>query len=418
MKYIYLIIFLAGSPFIFAQSNTSSPYSIGGLGESAFKGNAINRHMGGLDIVSDSLHANINNPASLGDLKLVTYSLGLNYKSTKLSSNASNESVTSASINYLVVAIPTKKFTFGFGILPATSVGYRLQSVIDGEDINNVVNRNEGYGGLNQTFISIGFKVFEFLNFGVSANYNFGKITNESSRQEQNIDFGTFFTKTSSLVGFNYRFATQLKIPLTSKVRLDAMAYYVPKNSLTATNESVYFTRSVTTQDLGDFENLDLAARNLKETSISLGDQYSFGLGITKEKKWFVGGQYSQRNSADYVNNFISLDNITYANGSRLSFGGFYLPDYSSITSYWKRIVYRAGMRFEDTGVLFNNQPLKETGISFGVSLPMAGYSNANIGIEIGKRGSQDNGLIQESYWNLIVGLSLNDIWFIKRKFN
>ena len=418
MKYIYLIIFLAGSPFIFAQSNTSSPYSIGGLGEIAFKGNAINRHMGGLDIVSDSLHANINNPASLGDLKLVTYSLGLNYKSTKLSSNASNESVTSASINYLVVAIPTKKFTFGFGILPATSVGYRLQSVIDGENINNVVNRNEGYGGLNQTFISIGFKVFEFLNFGVSANYNFGKITNESSRQEQNIDFGTFFTKTSSLVGFNYRFATQLKIPLTSKVRLDAMAYYVPKNSLTATNESVYFTRSVTTQDLGDFENLDLAARNLKETSISLGDQYSFGLGITKEKKWFVGGQYSQRNSADYVNNFISLDNITYANGSRLSFGGFYLPDYSSITSYWKRIVYRAGMRFEDTGVLFNNQPLKENGISFGVSLPMAGYSNANIGIEFGKRGSQDNGLIQESYWNLIVGLSLNDIWFIKRKFN
>ena len=418
MKYIYLIIFLAGSPFIFAQSNTSSPYSIGGLGEIAFKGNAINRHMGGLDIVSDSLHANINNPASLGDLKLVTYSLGLNYKSTKLSSNASNESVTSASINYLVVAIPTKKFTFGFGILPATSVGYRLQSVIEGEDINNVVNRNEGYGGLNQTFISIGFKVFEFLNFGVSANYNFGKITNESSRQEQNIDFGTFFTKTSSLVGFNYRFATQLKIPLTSKVRLDAMAYYVPKNSLTATNESVYFTRSVTTQDLGDFENVDLAARNLKETSISLGDQYSFGLGITKEKKWFVGGQYSQRNSADYVNNFISLDNITYANGSRLSFGGFYLPDYGSITSYWKRIVYRAGMRFEDTGVLFNNQPLKETGISFGVSLPMAGYSNANIGIEFGKRGSQDNGLIQESYWNLIVGLSLNDIWFIKRKFN
>ena len=418
MKYIYLIIFLAGSPFIFAQSNTSSPYSIGGLGEIAFKGNAINRLMGGLDIVSDSLHANLNNPASLGDLKLVTYGLGLNYKSTKLSSSASNESVTSASIDYLVVAIPTKKFTFGFGILPATSVGYRLQSVIEGDDINNVVNRNEGFGGLNQTFLSIGFKVFEFLNFGVSANYNFGRITNESSRQEQNIDFGTFFTKTSSLAGFNYRFATQLKIPLTSKVRLDAMAYYVPNNSLTATNESVYFTRSVTTQDLGDFENVDLAAINLDETTISLGNQYSFGLGITKDKKWFVGGQYSRRNSADYVNNFISLDNITYANGSRLSFGGFYLPDYSSITSYWKRIVYRAGVRFEDTGVLFNNQPLKETGISFGVSLPMAGFSNANIGFEFGKRGSQDNGLIQESYWNLIVGLSLNDIWFIKRKFN
>jgi len=141
-------------------------------------------------------------------------------------------------------------------------------------------------------------------------------------------------------------------------------------------------------------------------------------LGISKEKKWLIGGQYTVRNSGGYVNNFISLDNITYANGNRLSLGGFYLPDYSSFTSYWKRIVYRAGFRSEDTGVLFNNQPLEETGISFGVSLPMAGYSNANIGLEFGKRGSKDNGLIEESYWNLIIGLSLNDIWFIKRKFN
>ena len=48
----------------------------------------------------------------------------------------------------------------------------------------------------------------------------------------------------------------------------------------------------------------------------------------------------------------------------------------------------------------------------------MAGYSNANIGVEFGKRGSRENGLIDESYWNLIIGLSLNDIWFIKRKYN
>ena len=85
--------------------------------------------MGGLDIYSDSLHANLNNPASFGDLKLVTYGMGLNYKETRLSSTAAEEDVTSASIDYLVVAIPTKRFTFGFGILPATSVGYRLQSI-------------------------------------------------------------------------------------------------------------------------------------------------------------------------------------------------------------------------------------------------------------------------------------------------
>ncbi len=418
MKYIYLLISLAGSSFIFAQSNTSSPYSIGGLGEIAFKGNAINRHMGGLDIYSDSLHANLNNPASFGDLKLVTFSIGLNYKRTKLSSSATQEINTSASLDYFLVAIPTKKFTFGFGILPATSVGYRLQSVIEGEDINNVVNRNVGYGGLNQTFFTVGFKISKYLNLGLSANYNFGKITNESSRQEQNLDFGSYYNKTSSLVGFNYRFATQLKVPINNKVRLDAMVYYVPENSLISSNESIFFTRSITTDILGDFENVDLDAYNLKETKITLGDQFSLGVGLTKDKKWFLGGQYSIRNSGGYVNNFITLENISYTNGSKISFGGFYLPDYTSLSSYWKRIVYRAGFRSESTGILFNNEPLDEIGISFGVSLPMAGFSNANIGVEFGKRGSRNNGLIEESYWNLIIGLSLNDIWFIKRKFN
>ena len=418
MKYLHLIIFLAVSPLIFAQSNTSSPYSIGGLGELAFKGNAINRHMGGLDIYSDSLHANLNNPASFGDLKLVTYGVGINYKSTKLASSATEETIASGSLDYFLVAIPTKHFSFGFGILPATSVGYRLQSITQGDEINNVISQNEGSGGLNQTFFTIGFKVTDYLNLGLSANYNFGRISNEYSRQEQNVDFGSFFNKKSSLVGFNYRFAAQFKIPLTNKIRLDAMSYYVPENTLTSTNESTFFTRSITTSNIGDIENVDLSLNNLQETKISMGDQISVGLGITKDKKWFFGGQYTHRNSGGYVNDFITLDNITYANGNRLSIGGFYLPDYSSITSYWKRIVYRAGYRSENTGILFNNLPLKETGISFGVSLPLAGYSNANIGFEYGKRGSQDNGLIQESYYNLIIGLSLNDIWFIKRKFN
>ena len=74
--------------------------------------------------------------------------------------------------------------------------------------------------------------------------------------------------------------------------------FYVPENSLTSTNESIFLHVRLH-PELGDFENVDLEAFNLKETKISLGDQFSFGLGITKEKKWFVGGQYTIRNSAD-----------------------------------------------------------------------------------------------------------------------
>ena len=67
---------------------------------------------------------------------------------------------------------------------------------------------------------------------------------------------------------------------------------------------------------------------------------------------------------------------------------------------------------------IVNNIPLTETGISFGLGLPLAGLSNANVGLEISQRGQKEAGLVQETIVALRVGLSLNDIWFVKRKYN
>jgi hypothetical protein len=48
----------------------------------------------------------------------------------------------------------------------------------------------------------------------------------------------------------------------------------------------------------------------------------------------------------------------------------------------------------------------------------MAGLSNTNITFETGKLGTKNNNLIEENYWAIRLGFSLNDIWFIKRKYN
>jgi hypothetical protein len=65
-----------------------------------------------------------------------------------------------------------------------------------------------------------------------------------------------------------------------------------------------------------------------------------------------------------------------------------------------------------------NNIPLTETGISFGLGLPLGSLSNANVGFEISRRGEKKSGIIQETLIAMRIGLSLNDIWFIKRKYN
>ena len=77
-------------------------------------------------------------------------------------------------------------------------------------------------------------------------------------------------------------------------------------------------------------------------------------------------------------------------------------------------------MRFEKTGLVIKDESIKEFGISFGVVLPIGDtrlLSNANIGLELGQRGTTKNNLIQENFINVQLSLSLNDRWFQKRKF-
>ncbi len=410
-----------------AQNSSASPYSLGGLGDVTFRGNAIDRMMGGLSVYADSIHANLNNPASLGELKLTTFSVGVHYKNTQLSSLEANDKVASGSLDYIAVSIPTKRFAFSFGVMPFSSVGYRLQSINDDVEDAAVVNRYEGSGGVNKTFLSVGFKLFKGFNLGATVNYNFGNINTQASRQEQNVDFGTFLLGDSSITGFDFQLAAHAKFALSGKIVLDAFGSFQPKHTLLSINNQTYFTRSVVTQELGSIQDVDLSSRGIAELDLTIGDKLSYGLSVGSDKKWLFGAQYTTVNSGDFRNDFIALNNIGYEDSSRLSIGGMFIPNYASITSYWKRIAYRAGFRQENSGVIVNSVPLDETGISFGVSLPLggfytasnvSGFSNLNLGFELGERGVNTDGLIKESFWAIRVGLSLNDLWFIKRKYN
>ena len=110
-----------------------------------------NRSMGGLSVYSDSIHLNLTNPASLSELKRVNYSLGITYDNLTFKSENANENSNSSNVNYLAVAIPTKHFTFAFGVIPQTSVGYLLESK-DETVVPNIIDRYRGEGGVNTAF--------------------------------------------------------------------------------------------------------------------------------------------------------------------------------------------------------------------------------------------------------------------------
>jgi hypothetical protein len=129
IKRFFIIVALFSTVLAAAQESTSSPYSYYGIGLTKFKGTVENQSMGGLSIFSDSIHVNLRNPAAYGKLKLTTYTVGGSHTRTNLQTDDASENAQNTSLDYLAIGIPTGKLNFGLGIIPFTSVGYRIQDI-------------------------------------------------------------------------------------------------------------------------------------------------------------------------------------------------------------------------------------------------------------------------------------------------
>ena len=401
----------------YAQNGSTSPYSSAGLGERNFSGTQATRHMGGLDVFTDSIHANLNNPASYGFLKLTTFSVGVHYKNNNLESLNSSQNADTASLDYLAISIPAGIFGFGFGIVPYTSVGYRIEGVTEIDEIETF-NRYEGTGGINQTYLSVGVPIAKYFALGATINYNFGTLFYRTGQFTEGIDNGTFLTNQSSLSGLNYQFSAQANIPIKKKYMLQAMYSHQPEAPLNSRNNRLFYTQSLSTESLSDFVEIDLEPLGLEKTALDVSETNRLGMGLGKNKKWFLGVQRNFTKSANFSNEFFVRENISYKNAERWTIGGYFIPNYASLTSFWSRVVYRFGFRTEEMSMMVNNIPLTETGISFGLGLPLGGLSNANVGFEVSQRGQTDSGLLKETMVAMRIGLSLNDVWFVKRKYN
>jgi len=423
----------------FSQQGTASPYSFYGIGSLKFKGTVENRSMGGMGVYLDSIHVNLRNPASYAgknveaypfenESRPVKFAVAGTASTTTLKSNSGEADANSSIFDYIALSVPIGKFGFGFGLLPFTSVGYRLDNL---NANNDLANRFDGEGGVNKVFAGFGYQITDKLSVGVDVNYNFGNIQNTAialaySPDGDLIQYQTREENRSDLSGLNFNFGLAYKTMITDKLELSLTTTYAPKSTLTSKNERSFSTVSLnaTTLDVvrvWQTQDADLDALNLRETDLTLPSRLSFGAGIGKPKSWFAGAEYTLQTTSDFSNPVFTNNSTSYENASQISVGGFYIPDYDAFSGYFKRVVYRAGFNFSNTGLVINNETINEFGISFGLGLPVGNrslFSNANIGIEYGQRGTTNANLIQENFINFNLSLSLNSRWFKQRKYN
>tara|TARA_B000000532_G_scaffold153798_1_gene123543 strand:+ start:517 stop:1767 length:1251 start_codon:yes stop_codon:yes gene_type:complete len=411
------ILFILISFFGYSQRTSYSPYSYFGVGETNFSATVENQMMGGNTAYYDSVHQNMNNAASLSKLKFVNYSVGVDLKNTSYLSASTNEKSTAAAINYISVAIPTKLLSFSFGIKPKTSVGYLLEND-DKSKTPPELNRFTGSGGVSNAFVSIGFELLENWGFGFSSSYAFGNLNHYHTKILENIELYTRVSSESSVSGLDYNFSTVYQKTFNEKITLYSSIIYQPEAKYKSRNNQIISTIDPNSSFGGDFEEIDLSAVGLKNTNIKIPNSLSFGLGLGQDKKWFLGFNYMKNDEGGYKNELMGLDNVEFKSSQTYSIGGFLLPEYNSFTNYFKTLTYRFGLRYKSGGLYVNNQQINEIGVNFGFGIPLAGISSANLGFEFGQRGTTKASLIKEKFFSIRLGVSLNDLWFIRSMYN
>ena len=397
-----------------------SPFTGFGIGEPY--GNALiqNQGAGGIGVSQPQVwFLNNQNPALLVYNTLTVFQVGILGERRTIKSDTSNEKSTGGNLNYLVMAFPVKinKWTTSVGLMPYTNVNYGLQypgTVYDqtGAPADTSTVIETGSGGLTQVYWSNGVRLTKEISVGLKASYLFGPVSNVQSSVQPGIPYIGNVEQKMNVNGFNFGLGfsySKDSLGRKNNHRFSAGAVYTIVANLRAKNrQSAYLTTLANDTILRlDIEN--------KSGRVHLPATSTIGFSYGRDLHWYVGTEFSYQNWSNYSS---IIDNSGGLSQSwRAALGGEITPDPSALESYLKRITYRLGVSYEHYPFTPTTKEVKDIGINFGFSLP-AGRSSLDFGGKIGQRGNKADNILEETYFKIYFGITFNDQWFIKRKFD
>jgi hypothetical protein len=302
--------------------------------------------------------------------------------------------------------------------MPYTAVNYKLQYD------DNVVASNEqvrvteeGSGGLTQLYWSNGVRLTKDIAVGLKASYIFSSIVN--NYENQLIDSPQPITYTAGIEEKSYvrdfTFGTGLSFSKDSlfskrRYRLSFGAVYNFATELDAKKTDRIY-RSTPVGDTTDVSVLPSSRRG----SYSIPSSLTVGVSLSRGTRWTIGTEVSYQDWTTFKN--VNGQQEALQQSWRIALGGEITPDQFDTENYFKRLTYRAGVSMEENPFLANGNPVRDRGINFGFSMP-AGRSSLDFAFRYGKRGDKSENILEENYLKIFFGITFNDQWFIKRRFD
>lgn len=416
------IILISCSMLGFGQTGPSSPYSTFGVGDLTQITNSRTAAMGGVGIaVRSPFNITPNNPASYTSFDSLSFVFegGMYGNFSTLKTSTATQEASNAGLSHLYMGFPvTNWYRVSIGMMPFSSIGYKIKNLETDPVMGHALRIYQGDGGLNQYYLGNGLKISKNFSLGFNLLYVSGKL--ERIRMLNFPDslyvLNTRATNTTTIGDLNFTAGVQYHPTLKNGAKLTLGATYSHGRELSATTEELKETL---------FGGIDNGSEYSKDTVSYVPDQkgkvklpmsLGFGFSYEKPEKFIISAEGSYSNWSEY-RYFGKTDSLR--NSFRVAAGIEFVPDNRSIAGYWKKIRYRAGIRYNQSYLTINQQGIDEYAVSIGFGLPLRRLATTiNLGAEIGSRGTTDKNLIKDNFIRFTLGISIMERWFVIPKYD
>lgn len=432
-------LLLFSAPSAMAQSGTLSPYSMYGLGSLVDQSNSASRGMNGVgQAFREGNQINYLNPASYSCVDSLTFifDAGMSLQRTLFKDGTVTKGANTADFEYFIAGFrAAKHLGIGFGLVPYTDMGYNFTST---SPVSNYAQypydpkytsttQTTTYvadGGLHEFFVGAGWEPVRNFSVGVNAAFMWGDIARAvSSTFSDNSVNSIYKIYSQKVTSYKLSFAAQYTQPLNKHDNITVGLTVTPGHKLGGDADLKYIsTNSVSSKS----DTIPCVAKD----GFSMPTEIAIGFAYKHTDKWKLGIDYTYQNWGSISStNYLKPDGTavgttgSYDNRHKINAGGEWCRNPNG-RSFLDRVRCRAGVSYASNYLKINTSDgikdgPREVSASIGFGLPIINSYNNRSVLNVGFQWVNESGsVIKENTFRINIGLTFNERWFMKWKFD
>lgn len=401
---INILVFFIIVSTVYTQGGSN--YSILGIGDINYGGNAHYDALGGTSIAFPSITGiNLKNPALWSNVTTTRLQAGYKFNQHINSNNdlttlQNNGSLSGFSVLF---AIDTNNgISASLGIYPYSTINYLTATKINTKILDLPIlgtNTYQGKGGISAAYLGISTKIINELSLGLSIFSAFGKV--EHSRTTEYTDDPYLFKYESKKEDVFSGVGLKGGL-LTSPLKNFYLGYFFEYMKNLDVDSKIIYSSPL----IGD-------------TSVSVQENFilpfSQGIGLGFQSGLFqFGFDFSFQNFEELKYNI--NDNTQFTDSWQLNFGVNRIGNQSLNAKSLDKVSYKFGLAVKKLYYKILNNNIYEYSFSTGALIPWSDTFNTDISLTFGTRGINTNGMIREYFGRFNIDLSIGEVWFIPFK--